>query len=107
VLLAVRAAMLAIKNHRRLLCEAFRAAPRKTGFSQEKLDLSPTLRDPAWLLKKPSFWPPDPPTLPLTILRDAPDPRRILAVSPLIADKRCYGEYPARVRCGYGGMSGR
>jgi hypothetical protein len=27
-----------------------------------------------------------------------PDPRRILPVAPLIGDKRCYGEYPVRLR---------
>ena len=38
------------------------------------------------------------PTLP----RTSPDTRRTLAVAPLIADKRCYGECPASVRRGSG-----
>ena len=48
-----------------------------------------------------------------TLMGVSPDPRRILPVAPLIADKRCYGEYPARVRRGdgeaaegYAGLSG-
>jgi len=36
----------------------------------------------------------------------SPDTRRSLAVAPLIGDKRCYGEAPARLRGGYGPVSG-
>jgi hypothetical protein len=38
-------------------------------------------------------------------MRHSPDTRRTLAVAPLIRDKRCYGECPASVRRGYGGVS--
>ena len=37
----------------------------------------------------------------------SPDTRRSLAVVPLIPDQRYCGEAPARLRWGYGGMSGR
>jgi hypothetical protein len=60
-------------------------------------------RDPASLPKKRNFWSPTARNLLQTPPRDAPDPRRSLAVAPLIRDKRCYGECPASVRRGSGG----
>jgi hypothetical protein len=57
--------------------------------------------------EQPSLWPPIPPTLHETILRASPDPRRRLAVVPLIREQRYYGESPARVRRGHGGVSRR
>jgi hypothetical protein len=56
-----------------------------------------TSPNPAWRPKPPSHWPPIPPARPQTIPRAAPEPRRILAVVPLIRDQRYYGEYPASV----------
>jgi len=44
-------------------------------------------------------------TLRQTIPRASPDTRRRLAVAPLIGDKRCYGESPARPRRDYGGRT--
>ena len=40
------------------------------------------------------------------ISRASPDPHRRLAVAPLIADQRCYGESPVRVRRGSGWTMG-
>ena len=51
--------------------------------------------------------PPIAPTLPQKLPRDPPEPRRSLAVVPLIANQRYYGETPARLRRGYGGVGGR
>ena len=48
--------------------------------------------------KQPSLRPPVPPTLPQTLPRATPEPRRSLAVAPLIADKRCYGSLTAHYR---------
>jgi len=57
--------------------------------------------------KQPDLWPPIPPTVRRTILRDAPEPRRSLAVVPLSQGQRYYGEAPARFRRGHGGMGGQ
>ena len=59
--------------------------------------------NPAWRAKQPSLWPPIPPTLHQTVLRAAPEPHRSLTVVPLI---RIRGT-TARLRWGYGAMSGR
>jgi len=58
-------------------------------------------------LLEPRFYRQDHLWQPGKVMGASPDTRRSLAVVPLIRDKRYYGEAPARLRWGYGGVSGR
>ena len=59
--------------------------------------VSATCPNPAWRPKPPSHCPPIPPNRHQPLPRASPEPRRSLAVVPLIQDQRCYGETPARL----------
>ena len=79
----------------RLAAESLLALPKRRQHPNpawHSNDLQISLRSPV----PPSLGAPDVPADPAVA---PPDTRRILAVAPLIGDKRCYGEYPAR---GYG-----
>src|SRR5208282_5258095 len=57
-------------------------------------------------LNSRAFWPPTAPTLHPTAPGVAPEPPASVTVVPLSRGQRYYGEAPARVWWGYGGISG-